>query len=162
MDGLQDETRLEGQGAAQQAPQRENQDEALRQQVSAAAADGDAATQARTDFKAASAECAHRQGRPRPSRQPRQRRREAEGRRATVLLSIALTRVRGRDGTAERRGGRGRRINADEPLAQDRRPSRERGVTMANSIAYTRSYTSVLGEVYKRAACLACLNCPAA
>ena len=31
---------------------------------------------------------------------------------------------------------------------------------MANSIAYTRSYTSVLGEVYKRAACLACLNCP--
>lgn len=149
MDGLQDETRRVDEVAQQRAAQRDAQDEALRQQVSAAAAGGDALTQARTDFKAASAECAQRQGRPLPSRQPRQRRREAEGRRATALLSIAFDRVRGRDGAAERRGGRGRRVDADEPLVQDRWPSRERGVTMANSIAYTRNYTSVLDEVYR-------------
>ena len=29
---------------------------------------------------------------------------------------------------------------------------------MANSIAYVRNYTSVLDEVYKRAACSTCLN----
>ena len=31
---------------------------------------------------------------------------------------------------------------------------------MANSIAYVRSYTSVLDEVYRRAACSTCLNSP--
>lgn len=31
---------------------------------------------------------------------------------------------------------------------------------MANSIAYTKNYTAVLDEVYKRAACSACLNSP--
>ena len=31
---------------------------------------------------------------------------------------------------------------------------------MANSIAYTRNYTSILDEVYKRAACSTCLNSP--
>lgn len=31
---------------------------------------------------------------------------------------------------------------------------------MPNSIAYTRSYTSLLDEVYKRAACSTCLNSP--
>lgn len=31
---------------------------------------------------------------------------------------------------------------------------------MANSIAYTKNYTSVLDEVYKRAACSTCLNSP--
>lgn len=31
---------------------------------------------------------------------------------------------------------------------------------MANSIAYVRNYTSVLDEVYKRAACSTCLNSP--
>ena len=31
---------------------------------------------------------------------------------------------------------------------------------MANSIAYTRNYTAVLDEVYKRAACSTCLNSP--
>lgn len=31
---------------------------------------------------------------------------------------------------------------------------------MANSIAYTRNYTSVLDEVYKRAACSTCLSSP--
>ena len=29
---------------------------------------------------------------------------------------------------------------------------------MANSIAYTKNYTAVLDEVYKRAACSTCLN----
>ena len=31
---------------------------------------------------------------------------------------------------------------------------------MANSIAYTKNYTAVLDEVYKRAACSTCLNSP--
>lgn len=31
---------------------------------------------------------------------------------------------------------------------------------MANSIAYTKNYTSILDEVYKRAACSTCLNSP--
>ena len=31
---------------------------------------------------------------------------------------------------------------------------------MANSIAYVKNYTSVLDEVYKRAACSTCLNSP--
>ena len=31
---------------------------------------------------------------------------------------------------------------------------------MANSIAYTRNYTAVLDEVYKRASCSTCLNSP--
>lgn len=29
---------------------------------------------------------------------------------------------------------------------------------MANSIVYTKNYTAVLDEVYKRAACSTCLN----
>lgn len=32
--------------------------------------------------------------------------------------------------------------------------------TMANSIAYVRNYTSVLDEIYRRAACSTCLNSP--
>ena len=31
---------------------------------------------------------------------------------------------------------------------------------MANSIAYTKNYTAVLDEVYKRAVCSTCLNSP--
>ena len=31
---------------------------------------------------------------------------------------------------------------------------------MANSIAYTKNYTSVLDEVYQREACSTCLNSP--
>ena len=31
---------------------------------------------------------------------------------------------------------------------------------MANSIAYTKNYTAVLDEVYRRAACSTCLNSP--
>ena len=31
---------------------------------------------------------------------------------------------------------------------------------MTNSIAYTKNYTAVLDEVYKRAACSTCLNSP--
>lgn len=31
---------------------------------------------------------------------------------------------------------------------------------MANSIASTKNYTSILDEVYKRAACSTCLNSP--
>ncbi len=31
---------------------------------------------------------------------------------------------------------------------------------MANSIAYTKNYTAVLDEVYKRPACSTCLNSP--
>lgn len=31
---------------------------------------------------------------------------------------------------------------------------------MANSITYTKNYTAVLDEVYKRAACSTCLNSP--
>ena len=34
------------------------------------------------------------------------------------------------------------------------------GQQMANSIAYTKNYTAVLDEVYKRAACSTCLNSP--
>lgn len=52
MDGLQDETRLEEQGAQQQAPQRDDQGEASQAQVSAAEAGGDAA-KARADYEAA-------------------------------------------------------------------------------------------------------------
>lgn len=52
MDGLQDEARLEEQGAQQQASQRDDQEEASQAQVSAAAA-GDAAAQARADYEAA-------------------------------------------------------------------------------------------------------------
>lgn len=52
MDGLQDETRLEEQGARQQAPQRDGQVEASQAQVSAEAT-GDAAAQARADYEAA-------------------------------------------------------------------------------------------------------------
>lgn len=55
MDGLQDETRLEEQGARQQAPQRDGQVEASQAQVSAEAT-GDAAAQARADYEAALAE----------------------------------------------------------------------------------------------------------
>lgn len=33
---------------------------------------------------------------------------------------------------------------------------------MANSIEFTRNYTSVIDEVYKRAAVSGCLNSPAA
>lgn len=72
---------------------------------------------------------AQRQGRPRPPRRSRQRRREAQGRGTLALLGLSRPRARGRDGPAERRRRRGRRVHADEPLAQDRRPSRERGVT---------------------------------
>ncbi|HJF44449.1 hypothetical protein [Thermophilibacter provencensis] len=53
MDGLQDETKLEEQGAQQQAPQRDDQGEASQAQVSAAAAGGDMAAQARADYEAA-------------------------------------------------------------------------------------------------------------
>ncbi len=56
MDGLQDEARLEEQGAQQQAPQRDDQEEASQAQVSAAAAGGDTAAQARADYEAALAE----------------------------------------------------------------------------------------------------------
>lgn len=55
MDGLQDETRLEEQGARQQAPQHDGQVEASQAQVSAEAT-GDAAAQARADYEAALAE----------------------------------------------------------------------------------------------------------
>ncbi len=55
MDGLQDEARLEEQGAAQ-GPQRDDQDEASQAQMSAAAAGRDAAAQARADYEAALAE----------------------------------------------------------------------------------------------------------
>ena len=55
MDGLQDETRLEEQGARQQAPQRDGQVEVSQAQVSAEAT-GDAAAQARADYEAALAE----------------------------------------------------------------------------------------------------------
>ena len=55
MDGLQDETRQVDEGAAQQAPQRDDQDEASQAQVSAAADGGDAA-KARADYEAALAE----------------------------------------------------------------------------------------------------------
>ena len=53
MDGLQDETKQVDEVARQQAPQRDDQDEASQAQVSAAAADGDAAAQARADYEAA-------------------------------------------------------------------------------------------------------------
>ena len=53
MDGLQDETKQVDEVARQQAPQRDDQDEASQAQVSAAAAGGDAATQARADYEAA-------------------------------------------------------------------------------------------------------------
>lgn len=56
MDGLQDEARLEEQGAQQQALQRDDQEEASQAQVSAAAAGGDTAAQARADYEAALAE----------------------------------------------------------------------------------------------------------
>ena len=46
-----------------------------------------------------------------------------------LFSASSAPRVRGRDGPLERRGGRGRRVHADEPLAQDRWSSRERGVT---------------------------------
>ncbi len=52
MDGLQDETKLEEQGAQQQASQRDDQGEASQAQVSAAAG-GDAAAMARADYEAA-------------------------------------------------------------------------------------------------------------
>lgn len=55
MDGLQDETRLEEQGA-QQASQRDDQGEASQAQVSAATPAGDATAQARADYEAALAE----------------------------------------------------------------------------------------------------------
>lgn len=55
MDGLQDETKLEEQGAQQQATQRNDQVEASQAQLSAAAG-GDAAAQARADYEAALAE----------------------------------------------------------------------------------------------------------
>ena len=55
MDGLQDEARLEEQGAQQRAPQRDDQEEASQAQVSAAAAD-DGAAKARADYEAALAE----------------------------------------------------------------------------------------------------------
>ena len=55
MDGLQDEARLEEQGTAQQASQRDDQGETSQAQVSAAAG-GDAAAQARADYEAALAE----------------------------------------------------------------------------------------------------------
>lgn len=55
MDGLQDEARLEEQGAAQ-GPQRDGQDEASQAQMSAGAAGRDAAAQARADYEAALAE----------------------------------------------------------------------------------------------------------
>lgn len=53
MDGLQDETKQVDEVARQQAPQRDDQDEASQAQVSAAAAGGDAAAQARADYEAA-------------------------------------------------------------------------------------------------------------
>lgn len=56
MDGLQDETKLEEQGAQHQAPQRDDQEEASQAQVSAAAAGGDTAAQARADYEAVLAE----------------------------------------------------------------------------------------------------------
>lgn len=52
MDGLQDEAKLEEQGAQQQASQRDDQGEASQAQVSAAAG-GDAAAKARADYEAA-------------------------------------------------------------------------------------------------------------
>ena len=103
---------------------------------------------------------AQREGRPRPSCRPRRRHREDQGRGALALLGARRPGAGRRDGTAERGRRWGRRVDADEPLAQDRRPSRERGVNMANSIAYTKNYTAVLDEVYKRAACSTCLNSP--
>lgn len=125
MDRLQDETRQADEVAQQQVAQRGDQGEALQQQVSATAAGGNAAAQARADFRTALAECVQRQGSAGPSHQPRQRHREAEGCRVAALLGITLPCARGRDGAVERRGGRGRRVHADEPLAQDRRTSRE-------------------------------------
>lgn len=53
MDGLQDEAKQVDEGARQQAPQRDDQDEASQTQVSEAAAGGDAAAQARKDYEAA-------------------------------------------------------------------------------------------------------------
>ena len=55
MDALQDETKLEEQGAQHQASQRDDQGEASQAQVSAAAG-GDAAAKARADYEAALAE----------------------------------------------------------------------------------------------------------
>lgn len=52
MDGLQDETKQVDEVARQQAPQRDDQDEASQAQVSAAAAGDDAAAQARADYEA--------------------------------------------------------------------------------------------------------------
>lgn len=52
MDGLQDETKQVDEVAQQQAPQRDDQDEASQAQVSAAAG-GDTTAQAREDYKAA-------------------------------------------------------------------------------------------------------------
>lgn len=52
MDGLQNETRLEGQDSQQQAAQRDDQNEASQAQVSTALA-GDAAERARIDYEAA-------------------------------------------------------------------------------------------------------------
>lgn len=56
MDGLQDETKLEEQGAQQQASQRDDQGETAQAQVSAATPGSDAAAQARADYEAALAE----------------------------------------------------------------------------------------------------------
>lgn len=53
MDGLQNETKLEEQGAQQQASQRDDQGETAQAQVSAATPGSDAAAQARADYEAA-------------------------------------------------------------------------------------------------------------
>ena len=53
MDGLQDETKQIDEGARQQAPQRDDQDEASQTQVSAAVAGGDATAQAHADYESA-------------------------------------------------------------------------------------------------------------
>ena len=56
MDGLQDETKQIDEDAQRQAPQRDDREQTSQAQVSATAAGGDAAAQARADYEAALAE----------------------------------------------------------------------------------------------------------
>ena len=182
MDGLQDETKQVDEGTAQQT-----QDASAQVSGDAGAAADGGIAQARADYEAALKERDARiaelegeiaeaaktaEGAEALRKEMDELRRRGDEERVGFELQLAGARnvkaaralLSDYDNdveklrAAERGRRRDRRGHADEPLAQDCRPSRERGVADGNSIAYTKNYTAVLDEVYKRAVCSTCLN----
>ena len=95
---------------------------------------------------------------PRPSRRAWWGCLQVEGSRAVAVRGSCSQ--AGRQGRFPQRGGRIRRGQDDEAVAQDCRPSRERGVADGQQHRVRQYLTNVLDKVYMRAPCSTCLNGP--